>query len=68
MTGRALLIILTSASISLVVGGGAATLGWLGAINLANPTTSMLTAAAAGLSAATLTFLKAVDLLHQLIQ
>lgn len=68
VTGRALLIFVASAGISLVTGGSAATVGWFGAISLADPTAGILTAAAAGLSTATLTFVKAVDLLHRLIE
>lgn len=68
ITGRALLIIVASAGISLIVGGSAATVGWLGAVNLASPAAGILVAAAAGLSATTLTFIKAIGLLHGLVR
>lgn len=68
LTGIALLICALSAGISLIAGAGAAAGGWLWAIGHMSPTASAVTAVAAGLPVAMLTFLKVADRLHRLVK
>ncbi|MET9229144.1 hypothetical protein [Lentzea sp. NPDC003310] len=68
VAGRTLLIVLAAAVFSLIVGVSMAALVYFGTNGLAGPAARILGAAAAGLPAATLTFLKAIDVLHRLVQ